>query len=263
MNYTNKRGHSISSKKEKLKASPVAKFIPNAVTLTSMCFGLTAIRYSQFNEWDHGLMCILISAVFDMFDGKIARFLDQSTAFGLQIDSLSDLVCFGVAPAIVLYTASMQDIGIFGWLICLFYTVSCAIRLARFNVSHACSEEITELDRKYFVGIPAPVGAIIALFPLILYSEMGNTIIVSPLYVTISLLFSGCMMVSTVPTFSSKIFESSNINKRVLLSALIFVIICFIIEFWISLSILVAVYILGIPYGIYKYSKAVKALKYN
>eukprot|EP00833_Pecoramyces_ruminatium_P007211 jgi/Orpsp1_1/1181243/evm.model.c7180000076430.1 len=142
----NKKGHSKFSKKEALKTTPVAKFIPNAVTITSMCFGLTAIRFAQFNEWNHGLVCILISAVFDMFDGKIARFLDQSTAFGVEIDSLSDLVCFGVAPAIVLYSASMQDIGIIGWIICLFYTVSCAIRLARFNVSHSCSEEITELD---------------------------------------------------------------------------------------------------------------------
>ena len=181
---------SKSSRTEVLKTSTLAKFLPNAVTITAMCFGLSSIRFAQCNEWEYAVLCILVSALLDMFDGKIARFLDQSSTFGLELDSLSDLVCFGVAPSVVLYFASMQQIGKIGWGICMFYTVCCALRLARFNVIHRCNEDISDLDCKYFTGIPAPAGAIIALFPLILFFETESFTIVRPFYIAFFLAFS-------------------------------------------------------------------------
>lgn len=250
-----------SSKAEMLKTSTLAKFLPNAVTITAMCFGLSSLRFAQVNEWEYAVFCILVSALLDMLDGKIARFLDHSTTLGLELDSLSDLVCFGVAPSIVLYLSTMQHIGKIGWGICMFYTVCCALRLARFNVSHVNSEQVSDLDRKYFVGIPAPAGAVVALFPLILFFETESFSVVKPFFVASFLAFSGCMMVSTVRTFSSKIIEINSTNSWIALMAIAFVIICLTTRLWLSLSILVAFYLVTIPYGIYEYSEALKAAK--
>ena len=256
-----KSENSKPSRAEALKTSTLAKFLPNAVTIAAMCFGLSSIRFAQCNEWEYAVLCILVSALLDMFDGKIARFLDQSSTFGLELDSLSDLVCFGVAPSVVLYLASMQQIGKIGWGICMFYTVCCALRLARFNVVHRCAENVSDLDRKYFTGIPAPAGAIVALFPLILFFETENFAIVGPFCVAFFLMFSGCLMVSTIRTFSSKIIEINNTNSWIALTAIAFLIICLTTRIWLSLSVLVAVYILTIPCGIHEYSKALRSTK--
>jgi len=246
------------SKKEALKTSPVAKILPNAVTITSMCFGLSSIRFSQSNELVYAVSCVLVSAFLDMFDGKIARLLDQSTAFGLELDSLSDLVCFGVAPSIALYSAAMKDVGIVGWVICMFYTVCCALRLARYNVTHADSELVTELKRNYFVGIPAPAGAILALSPLIFYFETNH---IRYYYIVISLLFSGIMMISTVHTFSSKVLKVNKSNYWYALPIAIIVITSLILKFWLASSILIVVYLVMIPYAVYRYSETLKAIE--
>ena len=246
------------SKKEVLRTSTLAKFLPNAVTITATCFGLSSIRFAQCNEWEYAVLCILVSALLDMFDGKIARFLDQSTAFGLELDSLSDMVCFGVAPSVVLYLASMQQLGRIGWGICIFYTVCCALRLARFNVVHSCSGELSELDRKYFTGIPAPAGALMALCPLILFFETDNFIIVQPFYAAFFLVFSGCLMISTIKTFSSKIVEINNTNSWIALTIITVMIVCLTTRLWLSLSLLIVAYMLLIPCGVYEYSKALE-----
>ena len=252
---------SKASRKQMLKTSTLAKFLPNAVTITAMCFGLSAIRFAQYNEWEYAVLCILISALLDMFDGKIARFLDQSSAFGLELDSLSDLVCFGVAPSIVLYLSTLQQVGKVGWGVCMFYTICCAMRLARFNVAHAHPESVTDLDRKYFTGIPAPAGAIVALFPLILFFETESFTMVKPVCIAFFLMFSGCMMISTVRTFSSKIIEINSTNSWIALTIISFIIICFVTRLWMALSVLIAFYLATIPYGIYKYSETLEAIK--
>ena len=249
------------SGREVLKTSNLAKFLPNAITITAMCFGLSSIRFAQCNEWEYAVLCILVSALLDMFDGKIARFLDQSSSFGLELDSLSDLVCFGVAPSIVLYLATMQQVGKVGWGICMFYTVCCALRLARFNISCTDSEQNSDLDRKYFVGIPAPAGAIIALFPMILFFETESFTIVRPFYVAFFLIFSGCMMISTIRTFSSKIVEINYTNSWIALAIIACLIICLTTRIWLSLSVLVTFYLVLIPYGVHRYSEALKSAK--
>ncbi len=249
------------SKREVLRTSNLAKFLPNAITIAAMCFGLSSIRFAQCNEWEYAVLCILVSALLDMFDGKVARFLEQSSSFGLELDSLSDLVCFGVAPSIVLYLAAMQQVGKVGWGICMFYTICCALRLARFNISRIDSEENSDLDRKYFVGIPAPAGAIIALFPLILFFETESFAVVRPFYVAFFLMFAGCMMISTIRTFSSKIIEINNTNSWVALTVITFLIICLTTRLWLSLSVLIAFYLVTIPYGVHKYSEALKSVK--
>jgi len=249
------------SRKELLISSPIAKFLPNSVTIISMCCGLTSIRFAINKEWEYAVFSVMASGFFDMFDGKIARFLCQSSALGVELDSLSDLVCFGVAPSIVLYLAAMHEYGIIGWEICLFYTVCCALRLARFNATHSNPDEVPELELKYFVGIPAPAGAILALFPLILSFGTNNNVFSKPLYVALFLLASGSLMVSQIRTFSSKIIVINNSNLWIAGIVITIIIISFLIRYWISLSFLFTLYLLSIPLAMHTYSKALKTSK--
>jgi len=249
------------SRRELLKSSPIAKFLPNSVTIISMCCGLTSIRFAINKEWEYAVFSIMASGFFDMFDGKIARFLSQSSALGVELDSLSDLMCFGVAPSIVLYLAAMYQYGMIGWEICLFYTVCCALRLARFNATHSNPDEVPELELKYFVGIPAPAGAILALFPLILSFGTHNNVFSEPLYVTLFLLSSGCLMVCQIHSFSSKIIKINNSNMWIVGILITIVVICLFIRYWVFLAIFFTLYMLSIPFAMHTYSKALKTSK--
>jgi CDP-diacylglycerol--serine O-phosphatidyltransferase len=99
------------------------RFLPSTFTISAFCFGLTSVRFSLFHKWEHAVTCVLVAALLDALDGKVARLLGQSSRFGAELDSLSDLVCFGVAPSIVLFLMSAQAYGRVGWSACMFYTI--------------------------------------------------------------------------------------------------------------------------------------------
>ena len=239
------------------KCFKIAKFLPNAVTIAAMCFGLSSIRFAFSMEWEYAVLCIFISSILDMCDGKVARFLNQASPFGVQLDSLSDLVCFGVAPSIVLYLLSMNYVGKVGWAVCMFYAVCCAMRLARFNVSHAPDIQISDLDRKYFTGVPAPAGAILSLFPMILFFATDKTCFVTPTIIAASLFISGVLMISTLKTISSKMLVVDRTNAWIALTCVALIVICLITDLWLALTMLVGTYILLIPVGAYMYSNAI------
>ncbi len=246
------------SENRQQKSFRISKFLPNAVTITATCFGLSSIRFALNSEWEYAVLCIFISSLLDMFDGKVARLLRQSSPFGMQLDSLSDLVCFGVAPSIILYLISMNYVGKVGWAVCLFYTICCAMRLARFNVSHAPDIKISELEKKYFTGIPAPTGAILALFPMILFFETENYFFLTPPVVSVSLFLSGLLMVSTLKTISSKMLEIDRTNAWLAFTGMALIIICLTTTLWLTLSVLITIYIISIPAGTYMYTQALK-----
>lgn len=235
----------------------LVRVLPSTITLTAFCFGLTSIRFALFNKWEYAVVCIFISALLDAFDGKVARLLGQSSQFGAQLDSLSDLVCFGVAPSMILFLKSMYSLEKAGWGVCMFFTVCCAIRLARFNAMQLLGDEGKPAwARKYFTGVPAPAGAILALYPLILYFEFGKEFFIHPIFVTVCLAFSGILMISTLKTFSSKMIEMKNglVSPELLFISLI--VILLITDLWLTLSVLVFIYILLLPYGAMEYAKA-------
>jgi CDP-diacylglycerol--serine O-phosphatidyltransferase len=229
------------------------KMLPSIITITAFCFGLTSIRFALFHKWELAVLCIFVSALLDAFDGKVARFLGQSSQFGAELDSLSDLVCFGVAPSMILFLKTMHFIEEIGWGICMFFTVCCALRLARFN--SMLNVPVPDWTKMYFNGVPAPAGAILALFPLILFFATKNVFFLHAPFVSICMLSSGFLMISTVKNFSSKMMEMKNdfIFTELLIVSLI--IICLITALWTTLSLLISLYILVIPYGVYHYSK--------
>ncbi|MDR2681612.1 MAG: CDP-diacylglycerol--serine O-phosphatidyltransferase [Holosporaceae bacterium] len=243
------------------KRVPFTRIFPTVITIAAFCFGMTSIRFALSHKWEMAVMCVLISALLDSFDGRVARMLGQSSQFGAELDSLSDLVCFGVTPSLLLFFRSAHALGNIGWGICMFFTVCCALRLARFNATQILNEPQPEWQKKYFTGIPAPAGAIIALFPFILHFSTGSAYFLNEKNVFFGLFLSGVLMVSTIKSISSKMIEIKNGFASLELLGISLVIICLITGLWLTLTVLVSLYIAVIPYGAYKYAKTAKAEK--
>ena len=176
--------------------------LPNTLTLIGVCIGLSSIKFALDLKYELAIIAIVFAALIDGLDGRIARLIKGTSKVGKELDSLTDVISFGVAPAFIMYFWSLNNLGKFGWLLCLIYVVCVALRLARFNVT---SSETPSWKDNFFEGIPSPAGGILVLMPLI-YSLSGFDffnikfeIIVPIFFVTISLL-----LISKFPTYSLK-----------------------------------------------------------
>jgi CDP-diacylglycerol--serine O-phosphatidyltransferase len=180
---------------------PLRAFLPNAITVLALCFGLTGIRYGFSGEWQKALASIIIAGVLDGMDGRIARLLRAQSKFGAELDSLSDNIAFGTAPALIIFFWSLQDAPKFGWTVALALAVCCALRLARFNARI----DVTDQPHKsagFNTGVPAPVGAGLAFIPLYLWLISENEWFRSWVIVMPWTLFVALLMISSLPTFS-------------------------------------------------------------
>ena len=183
---------------------PIRVLIPNIFTLVGLCAGLTAIRMGIENRFDLAVAALVFAAFLDGIDGRIARVLKASSRFGAELDSLADFVNFGVAPAIIMFNWALEDLHSLGWIAVLVFAVCSALRLARFNVS-LDRTDLPAWKSNYFVGVPAPAGAIILLLP-IYAQDLGLHL---PRLTPLVLLYTlgiALLMVSNVPTFSGKLF---------------------------------------------------------
>lgn len=200
---------------------PIRTVIPNALTVLALCAGLTAIRFALEGRFEASVVAIIVASVFDALDGRVARFLKGTSRFGAELDSLTDFVNFGVAPVIVLYLWSLSEIGGIGWIAVLGYAVCCALRLARFNVALEDPDK-PAWSANYFVGVPAPAGALLVMLPLYL-DFIGLPALKSlPLLVAVHCFFVAFLMVSRVPTFSGKRM-GLRINREMVLPILLLV----------------------------------------
>lgn len=176
---------------------------PNAITAMALCFGLTGMRYAMSGEWERAAVAIVLAAVLDGVDGRVARMLRGESRFGAELDSLSDVIAFGVSPAIILYLWSLQAMPRFGWIGALGLALCCALRLARFNASMDNAEQPLK-QAGFNVGVPAPAGAGLALLPVFLWLSTGWEVardwrIVLPWAIIVAFL-----MVSNLPTLGWK-----------------------------------------------------------
>lgn len=179
------------------------RLLPNILTTFALCAGMTSIRLAIDGRFELAAIAILIAAVLDTLDGRVARLLKATSPMGAQLDSLSDFVCFGVAPALMIYFWSIHEAGQFGWAVVLIFSVCAAMRLARFNV------QLTDEDRppwasSYFTGVPSPAGAGLAMLPIFFFLETGIALQEFPILIGIWTMGAGLLMVSTLPTFSLK-----------------------------------------------------------
>ena len=181
----------------------INRLIPNILTLLALCAGLTAIRFGLHGRWQLAVASVLLAGILDGLDGRVARLLQGTSKFGAELDSLSDFVCFGVAPALLLYLWAMERAGGIGWALALLYAVCCALRLARFNTMMGAAD-MPPYAYNFFVGVPAPAAAGLVLLPMILEFRIGPGIFDQPPVVAVALLGVSFLMVSQVPTFSAK-----------------------------------------------------------
>lgn len=187
----------------KLPGLSLNKLIPNILTVLALCAGLTSIRFALHGKWEHAVLSIVLAAILDGLDGRVARLLQGTSKFGAELDSLSDFVSFGVAPAMVLYFWTMQGAGGFGWALVLLFAVCCALRLARFNTMLG-NADLPPYAYNFFTGIPAPAAAGVVLLPMVASFEFGDAFFGRPAVVSVFLLGVAFLMVSTIPTFSFK-----------------------------------------------------------
>jgi CDP-diacylglycerol--serine O-phosphatidyltransferase len=178
------------------------RMIPNILTLLALCAGMTAVRFAMNGNFQAAVLAIIVAGIFDGLDGRIARLLKSTSSFGAELDSLSDFVSFGVAPAAVLYLWTMSALSSFGWAIVLFFAVCCALRLARFNTQAAV--ELPSYAAPFFTGAPAPAGAGLVMVPMFLSFEWGDWLFRSPYLNAVTVTGVALLMISKVPTVSLK-----------------------------------------------------------
>jgi CDP-diacylglycerol--serine O-phosphatidyltransferase len=176
--------------------------IPSIISILGLCVGLSSIKFALNSQFEHAVVAITIASIIDTIDGRIARLIKGTSKFGAELDSLIDFINFGVAPAITVYIWILKDLGNIGWLIVLFHSVACCLRLARFNLGFKMNNE--KWRENFFTGVPSPAGAGILLLPLILLlSDFSSNYD----YRTLAIIFiiaSTFLMISKIPTYSLK-----------------------------------------------------------
>jgi CDP-diacylglycerol---serine O-phosphatidyltransferase len=233
------------------------RLIPNILTLLALCAGMTAIRLALNGKFESAATAIIIAGVLDGIDGRIARLLKGTSPFGAQLDSLSDFVSFGVAPAVLLYIWTMQSLQTLGWVVVLLFAVCSALRLARFNTQ--IGAELPPYAYNFFTGVPAPAGAGLVLIPMIASFELGGGLARSPYINGVVLAVTAALMVSRVPTFSMKRFH---VPREWVLAMLLIIgglAALATTEPWATLLLIGVIYIGSIPLSVRAYSKLRRA----
>lgn len=193
---------SVQGGDDNLRLTPLLTLLPNLITLLGLCAGLTAIRFALDARYEIAAALIVLAAVLDGIDGLVARKLNAASSFGAELDTLSDFVCFGVAPGVVIFQFALrEELPALGWLFVLVFILCACLRLARFNVSR---DAPPPPGRAHFVGVPAPAGAMLGLLPLFLYLAGGPDLRVFALPVALYMALVGLLMVSRLPTISPK-----------------------------------------------------------
>lgn len=236
--------------RKKLKAQTFTAMIPNITTLMALCCGMTAIRFALLEKWDYAIVSILIAAVLDALDGRLARLLKSTSRFGAELDSFSDFLSFGVAPALIMYLKTLHTWGEIGWVISLFFSMCMVLRLARFNVANI-DENQPQWMLGFFTGVPAPLGGFLGLFPLILTITFPHIPLFSSTgFCAIVMVVVGSLMISRIPTFSLKkvVIPPSYVMPFLIM---LFVLVSLLYSFpWKTLTVLGFIYLCTIPLSI-------------
>ena len=230
--------------------------LPNMLTLIGVCIGLTSIRFALDEKFEFAIIAIIFAALFDWLDGRIARLIKGTSEVGKELDSLADVISFGVAPAFIMYFWKLNELGRFGWLLCLIYVSCVALRLARFNVN---SNQEPSWRDNFFEGVPSPAGGILVLTPLIIsltdfnYVQLNYDIIVPIFFITTSLL-----LISKFPSYS---FKKIVIQRKTTIFLLFGIILFFgllLIYPFNVIAISSIVYVLILPISFFHYQKLKK-----
>ena len=230
--------------------------LPNMRTLIGVCIGLTSIRFALDEKFEFAIVAIILAAVIDGLDGRIARLIKGTSKVGKELDSLTDMISFGVAPAFIMYFWKLNTLGRFGWLVCLIYVICVALRLARFNVN---SNQDPSWKDNFFEGVPSPAGGILVLTPLIIsmtdfnYIQFNYDIIVPTFFIITSLL-----LISKFPSYS---FKKIVIQRKTTIFLLFGIVLFFgllLIYPFNVISISIIIYLAVLPISFFHYQKLKK-----
>ena len=230
--------------------------LPNMLTLIGVCIGLTSIRFALDGKFEFAIIAIIFAALIDGLDGRIARLIKGTSKVGKELDSLTDMISFGVAPAFIMYFWKLNTLERFGWLLCLIYVICVALRLARFNINS--SQESSWRDN-FFEGVPSPAGGILVLSPLIIslsgfdYIQLNYNIIV-PIFFVIS----SFLLISKFPSYS---FKKIVIPRRTTIFLLFGIVLFFgllLIYTFNVIAISIIIYVLLLPISFFHFQKIKK-----
>ena len=230
--------------------------LPNMLTLIGVCIGLTSIRFALDGRFEFAIIAIILAAVIDGLDGRIARLIKGTSKVGKELDSLTDMISFGVAPAFIMYFWKLNTLGRFGWLVCLIYVICVALRLARFNVN---SEQVPSWRDNFFEGVPSPAGGILVLTPLIFsltnfnFFQINYEIVVPSFFIITSLL-----LISKFPSYS---FKKIVIQRKTTIFLLFGIVLFFgllLIYPFNVIAISAIVYLIMLPISYFHYQKLKK-----
>jgi CDP-diacylglycerol--serine O-phosphatidyltransferase len=233
---------------------PFRAITPNAVTALALCFGLTGVRFAIGAEWEKALGAIIIAGVLDGMDGRIARLLRAQSRFGAELDSLSDNIAFGTAPALILFLWSLQYAPKFGWVAALALAVCCALRLARFNARIDATEQ-PHKSAGFNTGVPAPAGAGLAFLPVFLWLVTGSEWFRTWYVVMPWVVFVALLMISSIPTYSWTSVRIRSGWRLFALAGIALVGAALLTAPWHTLLAITALYLLLIPFSFASYAR--------
>lgn len=233
---------------------PLSRLFPNMITISGMCCGLSAVRFAMLGRFEIAVAFIIAAAIIDGMDGRVARMLGASSDFGAQLDSLSDLVCFGVCPALVMYMWQLQEVKGIGWAVVLFFSVCTALRLARFNTA-LFDENIQPWEKQFFTGIPSPAGGILCLLPLIISLQTEQQFIIPAWFSVIYVVVIGALMPSRIHTFAGKHIRIKHEWIPAFMIIGSFFLVFFVTQQWLFITLLSVAYLTTIPLSIRKYRR--------
>ena len=232
--------------------------LPNAITLIGVCIGLTSIKFAIDGKFAIAVVAILFAGLMDALDGRIARLIKGTSKMGKELDSLGDVISFGVAPALIMYFWNLQYLEKLGWFVCLIYVVCVALRLARFNIN---SEEESSWKDNFFEGMPSPAGGIIVLLPLVLsfsgleefLFKVNYDLLVPSFFIIVSIL-----LISTIPTYSFKKIVIPRAMTKFLLFGIVLFFGALLVYTFKILAVSSVVYLCLIPVSYFHYKKIKK-----
>ncbi len=244
-----------SARGPRLREIPIRLVVPNLITILAICAGLTGIRLAFESRYELAVAMVLLAAFLDGIDGRVARLMKATSKFGAQMDSLADIVNFGVAPALVVYVYALDQARSLGWIAALIYTIAAGLRLARFNVMSE-RENRAAWQSEYFVGVPAPAGAMLVLLPVYLgflgltadrtfaFLSSGYTVLIA------------FLLISRLPVWSGK--SESRMRRDLVLPAMLGVVIyvAMLMSFtWEVMVVTVCAYLVSLPFGARKWKR--------
>lgn len=227
---------------------------PNAVTSAALCAGLTGIRFGILGDWERAVMAVILAGMLDGIDGRVARLMKAESRFGAELDSLSDSISFGVAPALILFLWSLQNLPKAGWLAALAFALCMALRLARFNARIDTMDQ-PHKSAGFLTGVPAPVGAGLAFLPLYLWISTGNPLFREPALVAVWLVAIAFLLISSLATLSWSSLRPRRSLRLEVLALAGLVIAALLTEPWLTLVGICTVYLALMPYGVVRYAR--------